>query len=360
MPLNPDGSCAHPYMIPNKGRTACVFAARLDIGRHFVRGGGRTGLKESYERLVSRMLSFNKFLFASDETLANVSEFATLFHSQAYRDAAAEVCELGVPAPVTEPFQLGIIIQIPGQTVPMHYDAPYFLTGGRFDIPIWLLVAMQFSGLWEAQRVHQIQGVAYIHKWPANKVNGGAFFYYPEGPGGKVSMFESVRNNAILLDGSQLVHGTDPFRPLERDVLMLDRSAKNELVFIGNSRWHVQVDGKPVAEYGTDDLRISLVWRSFCFRTSEERTLFKTDGFGKRLTVDGIMDRFAADLVRRGRLRPGQTLPNRLDLSLLILDEYVQYPLSDTWLPLNYCALPRLVSAEYADLATRLVSGFCQ
>jgi hypothetical protein len=52
--------CKHPFLVPNNNRTLCVLPGRIDIGRHFVLTGGLQGLKESHERLVSRILSFGR------------------------------------------------------------------------------------------------------------------------------------------------------------------------------------------------------------------------------------------------------------------------------------------------------------
>lgn len=51
----------------------------------------------------------------------------------------------------------GMIIQLPGQNVPMHLDAPYFMGTDRFGFPIWLLVVMHRSGLFKAETVDQVR-----------------------------------------------------------------------------------------------------------------------------------------------------------------------------------------------------------
>jgi hypothetical protein len=57
------GSCPHPLLVPNINRTLCTFPGRVDIGSHYIRSGGHEGLKETYESLVSRVLSFGVYLF---------------------------------------------------------------------------------------------------------------------------------------------------------------------------------------------------------------------------------------------------------------------------------------------------------
>lgn len=37
-----------------------------------------------------------------------------------------------------DPFQFNFILSVPGQTVALHLDAPYFLGATRFQVPQWL------------------------------------------------------------------------------------------------------------------------------------------------------------------------------------------------------------------------------
>lgn len=62
MPVLPDGSCEHPYLVPNANGTLCILPSRLDIGRHYMITGGRKSLKEPYGSLVSRILGFSKYV----------------------------------------------------------------------------------------------------------------------------------------------------------------------------------------------------------------------------------------------------------------------------------------------------------
>ena len=126
---------------------------------HYLKSGGRSGLREPLPRLVSRLLTFLRFFF---DASAKVPALDTLFHSPAYTAAVSTVCR---DKPVLDAFQVGIILQLPGQAVPMHYDVPWFWGASRFTLPQWLLVVMDHSGLWRDRRVSQLQGVAYLHDW---------------------------------------------------------------------------------------------------------------------------------------------------------------------------------------------------
>ena len=68
---------------------------------------------------------------------------------------------------------------MPGQTVALHLDAPYFWGADRFQFPQWLLASMVFSGLFQEQFIDQVQVVAYLHNWtdPGN-LKAGRFIYW--------------------------------------------------------------------------------------------------------------------------------------------------------------------------------------
>ena len=43
-----------------------------------------------------------------------------------------------LPLPAQERFQFNFILSVPGQTVALHLDSPYFLGATRFQVPQWL------------------------------------------------------------------------------------------------------------------------------------------------------------------------------------------------------------------------------
>ena len=156
--------------------TLCTLPTRLDVALHYLKSGGRLGLREPMPRLVSRMLTFLRFLFEKEfESMPTMrAVLKSLFSSASYTSAIATVCP---NKPVIDPFQVSVIIQLPGQVtacavsvvptraprvasgdalprclprlllsapqaVPMHFDAPWFWGASRFTLPQWLLVGI--------------------------------------------------------------------------------------------------------------------------------------------------------------------------------------------------------------------------
>jgi len=283
---------------------------------------------------VGRTLLFIGFIFGNDYAEYQ-KDLDHLFKGKQYFDASSKICG---GKTYFDPIQLGILIALPGQTVPMHYDVPYFFGATRFHLPQWLLVVMDSSKLFKDIRIPQVQGVAYLHQWENNLYNqsGGQFFYYPEEPGGKIMAIDPIFNSAIVLDGSIVIHGVDVFKPDYPDFPILDKSDINELHYEGNDQWKVYVNGKPkFNSYHSKDLRISLVWRARCFKDEEEKKKYDNANI---LTVEYILDTLFQDLIKRGKINEKPTDP--MEIAPILIENYINYPYSkESAVPINYCVL---------------------
>jgi hypothetical protein len=129
---------------------------------------------------------------------------------------------------------------------------------------------------------------------------------------------------------------------------VLDKSKNNRLRFQGGEnlteQWLLENEDGAMATYATSDIRISVVYRAKCFASEEERDTYNVDLKidDKQMELDDVLSKFAADLVRRGKVssvKAAMDMP-RLDYAMLLMDEYIQYPLPPTAkVPWNYCAL---------------------
>ena len=151
--INADGTCSHKFLFPNVDKTRCHLPQRVDIGKHFIMTGGIDGTKELYKDLVDRVSSFGRYTF-----LSGIDEYPPvkrLFDSESFQDAAKSVCPS--ERKFLDPFQFNFIVQVPGQTVALHIDSPYFWGASRYSFPQWFLVAMEFSNLFSEKFVNQVQ-----------------------------------------------------------------------------------------------------------------------------------------------------------------------------------------------------------
>ena len=140
------------------------------------------------ERLISNVQSFQQYLFGDD---LDLPELQSLFKSEQYRTVSEGVC--GENHPFYKRVQVNLILMVPGQDLPMHYDLPWFRNGAnRFNLPQWLLLAMAGSKLWDEDQFPQVQGVAYIHE--IESIYGGNFFLYPQGTLSIVCIISKISN----------------------------------------------------------------------------------------------------------------------------------------------------------------------
>ena len=343
-PIGPCKKCENPLMVPSINGTECIIPGRLDIGRHFILTGGLEGLRENYEHLVSRALSFGVYLF----DIKKYSVVSTLFNQPSFIELAKKVCP--AEKQFLDPFQFNFILQVPGQAVPSHLDGVYFEGATRFQVPQWLLAAMKFSGLFEKRFVDQVQVVAYLHEWLPSPERSGGFVYW-DGSTEKGIEEDPWPLAGSAVDGSKTVHASHVYMPgsTPPDIT----KDKPGTLKYSKGKWELVVDGKVRNNYSTEDLRITIVYRARCFRDEFEAKSYSEKHFGERtqnlLELEEILETFAKDLVSRGKVisveRALQEMP-RFELALLIMDTYIKYPYptkSDVIVPWNYCALPRLM-----------------
>lgn len=362
-PLSADGKCDHLYLTPNVNKTLCVLPQRIDVGMGFIKTGGVDGLQELHETMVSRTSSFGQYNMFSkeDSDLKKVHPaVSALFRSAKFESVSTAVCPSDKQ--IVDPFQYNFIINVPGQSVPLHLDAPTFRGGAtRKNFPQWLLVAMCFSGFFKEHYVDNVQVVAYLHRWIPQKKHAGDFVYFRQ-DSSKFEMIPAMPLAGTGVDGAKTIHAARTYMPQEM-VPPLDKDKHSELVYKGNEKWNLQVDGKTVRIYDTNDLRVAIVYRARCFESVEDRDDFHENGFGSKvepyMALEKILARFKSDLVAKGKLsEEGAESISRLDLALLIISTYIQYPLPDPsvrLMPYNVCAL-----AKIFPTVKPLMTAFCR
>ena len=374
-----NGSCNHPFLMPNKKRTLCIMPGRIDVGRHFIMTGGLHGLREPYESLVSRVQSFGRYMF----DLSDYPVAARLFDNPRFVDLAKRVC----PAHKQhlDPFQFNFIVQIPGQTVAAHIDGVYFWGATRFQFPQWLLAVMTFSNRFSDEFVDQVQVVAYLHEWEtASRRKAGEFIHWasaenasaapPSAAAGnddlvaaKASVFEAAARAGSAIDGSKSVHAAEVYlgSAASPQLPYLDKNKKIVLRYEGpgeDKAWTLKMEDQLLERYSTDDLRTSIVYRARCFKDADEAKHFGGNGGPTPMTLERILRTLSQGLVELGKVRTVEEAMrmDRLKLSLLLIDTYVHYPLPDKTIPYNHCALPRLLPAWARDSVSWLLKPTCK
>lgn len=201
----------YQYLVYNDQIHKCVFANRIDIARHFILTGGYDGWKEKFKIIASRLLLYNNFQFNTSAE----PEFVKLFTDKQFVQSVNDIC--GKDRPYFRPYQLSLIMQMPGQNVPAHLDIPYFHGASRYLFPQWLLLVMQDSGLFKDRRIPQVQALVYLHNWKDwNNDNfesrHGEFVFWPKGVNYEAKPIVVKPRSAIFCDGSEAVHATATYK----------------------------------------------------------------------------------------------------------------------------------------------------
>lgn len=347
-PIGANGKCDNPILIPNRKKNGCILPGRIDVGKHFILTGGPDAIRENVGDMTSRLQSFGRYM--TGDSMLEYPIFNEVLNSTQFIRAARKICPK--EQQILDPFQFNFLIQIPGQSVATHIDAPYFWGADRNTVPQWLLASMVFSGLFERLFIHQVQVVSYLHTWKAEdvmkaqglKTVGGDFVVYGTADG-HVKTMTSAPLSGNLVDGSKSIHAATVYRP-DRKAPVIDKSHDVVLRYAGDEKWLLLdlTADKKIGDYTTEDLRISLVYRARCFEAEQDLAAYPDF---PSIPIEKILMIFKADLIRNhGHTEEELAALNRMEIGLMILNTYVKYPLPSTkeaLMPFNYCALPMVL-----------------
>ena len=130
------------------------------------------------------------------------------------------------------------------------------------------------------------------------------------------------------------------------------------LTHVGNDEWEITLRNKTVKKYHTTDIRMSFVWFTECFYEESEVQLHEEQKNAH--TVDVVIDKFVADMRKKGILKEGEELPSKFDLAFLIMKNYIIYPIEnhEPISPINYCMYYTKTATSFAQSAINYMLSF--
>jgi hypothetical protein len=191
-----------------------------------------------------------------------------------------------------EPFQVYLNLNPPMPRVdPGHVDVPSFRGFDRRTEPVWLLVTMLKSGLFERWYVPTATGVAWYYEGEA-----GGFRYWGDGPHAPPTDLPCRTNTALVGDNDRMFHSVDRVGP--RDVKPVWGLGMDATIALEDDTYVIR-DGDDVrARYDYADVRLSISWKARVFRTPEDRARF--DGRADLLDLEAVTRVFVDALCARG------------------------------------------------------------
>jgi hypothetical protein len=178
---------------------------------------------------------------------------------------------------------------------------------------------MGLSGLFESERVKVATAVAWFYGG-----GDGGFEYWPRGVDGESILHEGVIDNtAIVADNDFMWHRVRPTGRAEDGMVTMSREA--ELVRQDAKSWAIRDDGRELASFPTDALRVSLSWKAEVFDDEADRR--RHDEHTDDIDLDEVLRRFVADFAARGEQLTVPDDPVSDDTFVRTLAAaYVRYP----------------------------------
>jgi hypothetical protein len=205
-----------------------------------------------------------------------------------FADAARRVFD----AAIVRPFIVYVNLSLPMPCGDAgHTDVPAFRGVDRTRYPVWLLVTMGRSGLFERWRVRIATAVAWFYSG-----QGGEFTYWPEGPDRAPVVRAMQTNTAVVGDNDVMFHRVEAIGGPDDDMvrgLTLD----SELRFAGRGAWEVADHGTVLSRLAFEAIRISVSWKGYVFRDDEARIV---DEHADDLTFEDVLRTLLRDLASRG------------------------------------------------------------
>lgn len=179
-----------------------------------------------------------------------------------------------------------------------HLDLPRFRGFGAPEIPVWLLLNMAHSGLFDDWMVPYASGLCWF-----NRDESGSFEYWPDGLNSPpVSEPAPMWNRGVVGDNEFMWHrvgaiGTEEEQRRVRALMRYD----NTLHASPDGGWEMRRDDEILCRFAPGRIRISLLWKANVF--SDEAHLASFEDTRLDLTTEKVIDLYMADLAERG-IRP--------------------------------------------------------
>ena len=206
----------------------------------------------------------------------------------AYIEAAKEFYD----AEVVEPKSVYVnLMTSMSEGGPPHTDNPRFHGRDRTNTPMWLLRAMLWSGLFNDFEILQATAI-----WWMNDVEGGALFYWPNGPDSPPEQHVGVMaNTALFGDNHGMFHQVGPVGPFDRGTRRVTPIAELAPAADGTGDWTVMDHGEPEFRAPLKTFRVSVLWKADIYKTATERARRAAN----TLSMQDVADTFNDDLIRR-------------------------------------------------------------
>jgi hypothetical protein len=220
------------------------------------------------------------------------AETMALLHHEPFVDATMRVFDAAVVRPVT----LLTNINGPMAAGVAHVDTPTFRGLKRSEVPVWLLVVMGASGLFERWSVR----VAGALTWFYDR-DDGEYEYWPHGrEHGSECIRGPFGNVALVSDNDLMPHRVGTIGDAQSFSARVRVTQHSTIVSTDDGDWEITNPDAPPQRVPAEDVRVSILWKALTF--SDERAARVYDDHEDDLELATIVDLLRADLRERGHV----------------------------------------------------------
>ena len=220
-----------------------------------------------------------------DETMA-------LLHHEPFVDAARRLFGAEVVRPVT------IVTNLNGPMAlgPAHVDTPTFRGLERSEVPVWLLVVMGASGLFERWSVRVAGAITWFYDR-----DDGEYEYWPRGLDHDSECLRGPFGNVALVGDNDLMpHRVGTIGDHRSFASRVRVTRDSTIRCTDRGDWEIANPGSASQVVPGADIRVSILWKAMTFRDAREARVF--DDHEDDLDVATVVERLRADLATRGQV----------------------------------------------------------
>jgi hypothetical protein len=175
-----------------------------------------------------------------------------------------------------------------------HLDLPQFRGFGAQQAPVWLLLNMSHSRLFQDWMTPIASGLCWFHKG-----SDGGFEYWPAGlDAPSVTEHAPLWNVGVMSDNEFMWHRVEPIgTPPEQERVRAAMRYDNLLHHVPGG-WEMRDGDQLLMRFSPEQIRISILWKAHVFTDEAHLASFEDERLN--LTLDAIVDGYDADLRARG------------------------------------------------------------
>ena len=211
-------------------------------------------------------------------------------------------------ARIVRPFKCLVNLNGPMGIGGVHVDLPFYRGFGAPKAPVWLLMNMTYSGLFQPWMVPVASGLTWFWRGV-----GGAFEYWPDGLQSPPHVESPpMWNTGVMSDNEFMWHGVSPTGTLEEQTALEGAlNGREKLHATGDGAWEIRDGTRVAARLSDAQVRISLLWKAFVFADEAHQASFEDRKMD--LCIEQVVDIYRHDLSRRGisTLRPRDPFKDR-------------------------------------------------